>query len=524
MPDWTLDTIAEAAGAPSVSALQEQLRAEQDTNLMLREGMADLQLQLEDRGWRQLASAVSDEFTPAGRKTMAALCRTMAVANPMMKGALSTRIGYIWGQGVEVRGTVTGDDQDQAAAVNDVVQAFLDANQRSLTGSQAQEELERALGTDGNVYLACFTDPLSGVVQVRSTPADEIVDVITNPEDRDEPWFYKRTYAQRTLEAGTDSGTTRARSQMVTVYHPALSYRPASRVKRLTVNGDAGDVQWGAPILHVAVNRLDGWIYGVPDLYASLSWARAYREFLGDWATLTKSLSKIAWRAVGNTRSKAQQAAARVQQLDPDAPAGGVSVSGPGVGLEAVSKSGATIDSDSGKPLAAMVATGLDLPVTVLLADPGVTGARAVAETLTAPTILAMGMRRLLWQAAYSALVAYAVESSVTAPQGGLTGTVRIDAWGRRIVSLGGDTAPTAEFDWPPIADVDPIELVGAIVSADGIRAMPPLTTLRLVLSALGVKDIDDVLDQVTDENGQYVDRELQAAADAVEARRARRG
>jgi hypothetical protein len=67
------------------------------------------------------------------------------------------------------------------------------------------------------------------------------------------------------------------------------------------------------------------------------------------------------------------------------------------VNLEAIPKSGATIDSESGKPLAAMVAAALGMSVTMLLADPGTTGARAVAETLDKPTILEMGMRRRLW-------------------------------------------------------------------------------------------------------------------------------
>lgn len=521
MTDLTELEGLDLTGAPTIEGLQSQLRAEQDTNLLLRESMADLQLQLEDRGWQRLAAGVTDEFTPAGRKAMAALCRVMAVSNPLMKRGLNVRIGYIWGQGVEIRaGEVEGEGQS-GQDVNAVVQAWLDTNRPSLSGSQAQEELERALGTDGNVYLACFTDPLVGRVQVRSTPADEIVDIVTNPEDRDEPWFYVREYVERKIEAGTQPGSTRVRGEKRKVAHPALSYRPATRIR--TLNG--AEVRWDAPILHVPVNRLDGWLYGIPDLYASMSWARLYREFLVDWAGLTKALSKIAWRATGNTRSRAQQAAAGIQAA-PDA-AGGVAVSGPGQSLEAVPKSGATIDSQSGKPLAAMVAAGLDLPVTVLLADPGVTGARAVAETLDLPTVLAMGMRRLLWQSAFEQIARYVVEQAVVAPRGGLRGTVRIDPWGRRQVQLAGDTdgeAATIEIDWPPIADVDPVQLVQAIASASDTGVLPPLTTLRLLLSALGVKDIDEVLASVTDEQGRFVDPGIAAAADAIEARRRRRG
>lgn len=69
MPDWTPETLS----APQVTNLQEQLRAEQETNLLLTESVADLQLALEDRGWRSLAAGVADEFTPSGRRAVANL-------------------------------------------------------------------------------------------------------------------------------------------------------------------------------------------------------------------------------------------------------------------------------------------------------------------------------------------------------------------------------------------------------------------------------------------------------------------
>lgn len=510
---------------PSPVILQEQLRAEQETNLILEESIADLELALEDRGWRSLAAGVADEFTAEGRRNIAAICRTMAVSHPLIKRGLTLRIGYVWGQGVEV--TARLDDDELQVQVNELIGAFEDDNAGSLTGSQACEELERAQGTDGEVFLALFTHPLSGRVQVRSTPPAEVVDIITNPEDRDEPWFYVREYTTQVLEAGYRAGNTRTRAQTKKTVHPALGYRPAMRIRNL--NG--AEVRWDAPVLHVPVNRLDGWKRGIPDAYASIAWARMYRDFLVDWAGLTKSLSKIAWKATGDTRSRASRAAtaARTAAMtplpvgaDPRAAAGQQVTHGPGQTFEAVSKSGATIDSESGKPLAGMVAAGMGVPVTMLLADPGVTGARATAETLDKPTILEMGMRRLLWQSARERILEHVIAASVEAPQGLLRGTVRIDGWGRRHTLLEGGQEPTLDFAWPPLADLDPVKLVEAIVSADSTGKMPDLTTARLLLAALGVKDIDEALEDLTDDEGNFVDRETTAGD--VAARAFRRG
>ncbi len=514
--------------APVVEQLQEQLRAEQEENLLLQEGMADLEMALEDKGWRSLSAGVADEFSTAGRRAVAAACRTMAVSNPLCKRGLTIRIGYIWGQGVEVSARVETADADDTSIqddVNSLIDDFHTDNAKSLTGSQASEELERALGTDGNVYLAAFTSPLSGRVQVRSTPTDEIVDIVTNPEDRDEHWFYVREYVVDVLEAGTIAGQTRVRRQTKREVHPALGYRPNQRIKTLS----GGVVRWDAPMLQVCVNRLDGWKYGIPDLYASIAYARMYRDFLVDWAGLTKSLSKIAWKATGDNKTRAGKAAAaaRAQAAAATTPgttadAGQMAALGPGQGLEAMSKSGATIDSESGRPLAAMVAAGIGLPVTMLLADPGVTGARATAETLDKPTILEMGMRRLLWQAAREQLLLHAITAAVEAPRGRLRGTTTIDDWGRKHTVLAGAAEPVLEWVWPPLADLDPIQLVTAIVEADGTGKMPELTTVKLLLGALGVRDVDDLVAEMTDDDGNFVGATVSAGD--VATRRFRNG
>ena len=103
----------------------------------------------------------------------------------------------MWGQGVEIgaranrRRTRLGE-QD----VNAVIQDFLDDpdNPRTFTGAEARSRLERALSTDGNQFISLWTKPRTGRVQARIVPWDEIIDVVTNPRDRSQPWFYKRRW------------------------------------------------------------------------------------------------------------------------------------------------------------------------------------------------------------------------------------------------------------------------------------------------------------------------------------------
>lgn len=495
--------------AQQLDTLAEQLRGEQETNLHLMEALVDAELAMEDRGWQLLTQQASMEFTREGLTRAADVARAMAVTNPLIRRGINLRISYIWGGGVQI----SAADPD----VNDVVQAFLDneGNRAALTGEQAHEENERALATDGNVFVALFTRPLTGAVQARTIPFAEVVDVVTNPDDRDDPWYYLRRWTVTEIDPSSATSRRVEREE----FYPALGYRPRTRLRVL----DGKQVNWDSPVLHVSVNRLDGWKFGVGDVYTALPWARAYREFLADWAQLVKALSRFAWRQTSKGRGAAEKAAAKLRQALP-APAGETgSTAGATVAMtadatfEAIPKTGATIDSESGRPLAAMVAAGLDVPVTMLLGDPGVTGARATAETLDEPMRLAMQMRRTRWTEAHRRILGHVIAEAVRAPRGPLRGTIGRDEHDREVVTLAGDASATVDIDWPDLDDIDVAAAVGAVVAADGTGKVPPLTVARLLLQALGVDDIDEVLDQLTDADGNFVDPEINAGLAAMD-------
>lgn len=521
--------LTETTQAPDVTELQAQLGAEREMNDLLVEALSDLEIAAEDRGWRAIAMELDREFSRDGLVSVIRNCSVMAIASPMIKRGLLLRTGYVWGNGVTVSARAgAGADQD----VNAVIQAFWDdeSNQKALTSPHAQQALERKLGTQGNLVLTFFPDPLTGRVQVRTTPFEEIVDVIANPDDRDDVWFIYRTYTVAVLERGY-SGSVRRRNETRRVLHPMISHWPATRDKTI----DGLPVLWDQPMLHVKVNEPDHAKWGIPDAYAALPWARAYEGFLTDWAKLVKALSKFAWRLTGDKASKVSKAAATMAAglprpgsgAYPDTgPVGQVAAGGPGVSLEAIPKTGATIDSGSGRPLAAMVASALGVSVVDLLADPGVTGARAVAETLDKPVVLEMNGRRGVWTTVLQTVLGYVIDQSVKAPRGSLRGSIARDPrTGKETITLAGDVERSVVVDWPDLTEMDPLKLVEAIVAADSTGKMPPVETARLLMTALGVKDVDELLAPgagLIDDDGQWIDPDLTATQAAAD--RARRG
>lgn len=500
-------SLLEATRDPSLDVITERLHGAELDRALAEESLVDAQLALEDQGWTALTSQADVEFGIAGLHRAAKVCRAMTVTNVLVQRGVAVRIGYIWGSGV----TVTAKDDD----VQEVVQAFLDdeGNRAAFTGEQAHEENERALATDGNVFVALFTKPATGRVQARTIGFDEIADVVCNPDDKDDPWFYLRQWT--TTVIGQDGAT---RTEQRKAYYPALGHRPRTRIRSI----DGVEVQWDSPVLHISVNRLDGWRFGIGDTYTAIGWARLYREFLADWAQLVKALSRYAWRHTSKGRSAAEKAAARVRQVVPQglgetaSNAGATAAMTADQTLEAVPKTGATIDSESGRPIASMVAAGLGIPVTTLLGDPGQTGARAVAETLNQPTRLEMNMRRDRWAEAYRRVTGYVVAEAVRAPRGPLQGTVIRDEHDREVVTLAQDASTSVEVSFPPLDEANVKDVIDGIVAADGTGKIPDEIIARLLLEALDVEDIDAVLEGMRDADGNFQVPEITAGLQAM--------
>lgn len=486
--------------------LRGQVEAERNNNELLVESITELERALTDPGWIRMLAQADLEFSADGLTQLRAICRLYAVKNPLIKRGLALRSAYVWGQGVEVTARANGRRDATEQDVHGVIQAFLDdpTNVRCLSGSEARDQLERSgLGCEGEVFLACFTDTMSGRVQVRTLNPDEIIDVVCNPDDSSEPWYYHRSWTQNGLNV-----TSGLREYTIAeAFYPCIDYQPKTRPARI---GQVA-VAWDAPVLHLGVNRPRGWRRGIPDAYAAIDWARGYKEFLEDWARLMKALSRYAWKA---TTPGSKAAALKAKVATPPSTsdvtggqlaAGATVLMSPDVALEAVSKSGATLDSESGRPLAMMVAAALGVPVTMLLADPGLSGARATAETLDRPTELEMSQRRELWTSVYQRLFTHVIGASVKAPKGKLKGSIARDEYGRDTVVLTGGTDATVDMVWPALDGVDAAKLVESIVKAGSTAVIPPEELLRLLLAALGVRNVDQLVETMLDDQGQFV-------------------
>lgn len=464
--------------------LAEQLDQAAATIELLTESLADVEASFarEDAGW-QLLGGREKQFTPEFRKARSEQAAVASVVDPLIKRATGLRCAYVWAGGVQVSvrdGAMTGQD------VGSVITEFWDDEdvQATFSSLQALMAHERQLATHGELFLALPTDPRTGRVRVRSLPPAEFNDPILDPEDAARIQYWRRTWTPN-----------RPGAQQRVELHPDLTYTPAQRPRMAP---DGTPIRWNDPVVHVAVNTVGG--RGVGDLWAALPWARSYGQFLSDWATLMKALSRIAF-TVQTSGDRVRQAAARVAAAAETGSNVAMSATDQ---LQAVSTSGARFDADSGRPLAVMVAAATELPVTTLLGDPGATGARAVAETVALESKAAFQVRQDLWRMLIKQVCGHVITSAVLAPLGGLRGTI-VRAGDRLTAQLPDDDASTVVVAFPERDNTAALDQVRAIVAADQTQTIPPLAIARALCEALRIPDMDEVLAIVTDDQGNFI-------------------
>lgn len=471
---------------------------EHSNNELLQERIAELELALDDVGYERIGdSNFGKQFTKASIDKIAAMARVYWLKNPLIKRAVATQANYVFGQGVDV---VAADEDVQT-----VVDAFMEdsKNRAELTGEQAMLTKETELQVTSNLFFTFFTDPLNGATRVRTIPLSEITRIIYNPDDSKEPWYYYRQW-QQPKEPGSQ------KYEMHQAMYPDINYMPKGGLPK-HFNGI--EVMALNPVYHVKTNCLSDMEYGVSEIYAAIDWAKAYKDFLEDWYTIVKSLSKFAWKATSKSGATGMTQAKQVLEgainggsnpMNSDLPgqAAQVWMSSDNFDLAPMPKSGATVAVDDGRRALLMVcaATGI---YEHYFGDPS-TGNLATAKAMEQPMLLMFQERQELWTDVFNTILGYVINQSALKPGGKLRGVMSFNDYGESYVDMG-DTDRSVDVKFPPILQEDVNERIDAIVKSVTLSGQTPANTIDLktattqMLTALG--EDTDIVDKLFPED-----------------------
>jgi hypothetical protein len=490
--------LSEQAG--QITELAEVNRQYANDLFMVKENLQRLEQALYAPGWRMLSMWADQEFTREGLREITRLARIMRLKNPLIKRGVQIQKLYVWAQGV----SITAVDEQ----INEVIQGFLDdeRNQAELTSHQARGEKEVDLQTEGNLFFRFFINRVNGRIRVRTIDPLEIDDIICNPEDKKEPWFYRRTWTRINFDGSTVP---------VVEYYPDWRFIPRSRLAFTDVlaasGGLGGRIIWDTPVYHVAVNKLGRW--GICEFYDANDWALAYKSFLEQLASVWQALAR--WAAKLTVKGGARGVAAAKAKLNttmaggqeetnPPPTTGSMFIQTEGRDLQPFRTAGATMSADDGRRLMLMAAMPFGFPET-FYGDASV-GSLATAESLDRPTELKIIDRQTLYRDIHMSIFDFVLKWAAKAPQGQLRSLARVQVErdGDQIIerlAWNEGVDPTITMTFPAVIEHNVREMIGAISDAQTLAGraegpgIPLETAVARMLAELGIQDIDEVME-----------------------------
>ena len=360
---------------------------------LLREATprVEAMLQSEDVGWSKMFSGAMDggEEGPSLDKVkeFSDLSREMALGSPLIARGLDLRTSYVWSKGITIEGAPEATSSVTRRGPKSAEEKFFTSKstQRYLLSSEAHKDMESSAYNDGHYFLLGDDKTKS----IHPIPFKEIDSVCLSEDYNGEAVAYRRTWTHYPTLGG--QGVEKSEWYYVYGYEGARTNpdgaSPASGITS-TVNKEK--------TLFVKVfNTFVGWALGTPDTLPALSWARAYAEMVSDGRVVSKANAKFVYKAKAKTAAGARDAAAKASNSKG---VGNIAGLGNENDLVSIPQSNRAYDFNGLRPIAAQVATALNVSVVHILSDPGAAGSSyGSASNLDLPTKRAMVSRQSEW-------------------------------------------------------------------------------------------------------------------------------
>lgn len=331
-------------------------------------------LQMEDIGWNALGADGTKGNNLATLKQLSDKLDQWTDQNPLLSRGNEIRCSYLYSSPYEI-----GTREAESKITPQQRNIFLrQDNQDAVFGKTALEMIEGERFRRGVAFIS-FDRPARRFSPV---PLDNVADAYYNPENPNDIWYVKVKFTKRVwLDGETDASIIE-----VEEWYPTDTYTPGPNgyLKRIgdhIVNSDKR-------MMVDRVNMKPGETWGRADSFAAAPWALAYSAYLRDGTKVLASLADWTWKVTPKKKDGAERAAA-------------VSKTSRGAGGKLITDAevtslpkGNAVDLNTGRPIAAQVASALGISVVLLLSDPGQSGAYGTAQTLTDPNSRTMRARR----------------------------------------------------------------------------------------------------------------------------------
>ena len=374
-------TIQESPGVTREEHL-EVVNSLLEKNRQIQESEGLMALKLEDYQWSPINGWRKDDgFSLGTIQDEADHCRALYAVNPLIKKAVTARVGMVHGRGHRIVVRDTGE-------VSAAVQRTIDMNERKIFGPVARARLEAELSTSGNVFAISEANKEAVVV-----PIQQISGYVTDVEDPTRVLYWKRSYSTSVMDM--DTGLDRV--ETVEEYIPATGNNtPVNTI------GDV-PVRVKARMVHIAANRQEGWVLGLPDIFAAKFWSKGHKEMFEAGHEFALAQGEFAAKVTGGSGLGSQMAASRLAdspRRDSDTGEvigyGSTFVGSGSMDLQLMGKMGSGVDFKSYDRIVGLIAVGTGVPLKVILGE-----SDSEETSLEQTTVDDMKLRQKLWSEFY---------------------------------------------------------------------------------------------------------------------------
>lgn len=342
------------------SAMKVQSEALSAENQELREGISEVRamLSVEDRGWQLIGGIVNgDRLEGLELDEVQAVSRMIqprVAAGSLPGRAADLHAGFVWGRGLNIEGLERRNGPGNPGAIVKFGESRV--NRESFLSATAQQELQKARFTDGNVLFAC--DPVAKTV--KRIPFNQITDIRVDPDFPEDILAYQRTWNP----AATRDAEQRVRWYVTNRFQGKRPQSIGDGEKRYPVDQNV-------TIIDGRFNRQPGFVLGIPDGLAGLHWAEAYGEHVQYGRVVTEVLAKILLKVKNSSKAQTNASAAKIGGMTG---VGNTASMGDGQDIEAIRTAGNAYSFEKLRPIAAMAAAAWNVSNADLLNDSAAAG------------------------------------------------------------------------------------------------------------------------------------------------------
>ncbi len=439
------------SNVPSVNTLLLEAIGEQTLDQLIMEATSTVEreLAIEDRGWINFTVS-NGELSSSKRISNVKNSRTYYNFDPLVKQAIRLWTDYTFGPGMS-----WSTEEEQAKKILEAF--FYSKNNQPVLGSRGQRKCSDKALVDGEIFFAIFLGKES---TVRTIDPLEITEIITDPDDKEHPMFYKREWTDTQGSAHTD-------------YY--RSHLNSANKSTKDSTGASHQKTQDALVYHLALNTIAQ--RGNPLGLSGFDWLKQYRRFLAARVAMMLARSRWAWKQKVKGGQAAVDAVKGVTHDETPA-AGSTWIENEAVDTQPIqAPQDARNAYDDARLLKLQVAAAFGIPEQYF-SDIS-TGNLATAKTVELPMLKMFQSYQAIWGDVYQDIFDIILEYN----------KVPSDKW-------------YVDKDFPAIAPEDAMAAAQAIVQI--IMAFPEFASVQDVqqqaLMAIGINDPAQVLEQLSKE------------------------